>query len=140
MGHHQVAGEIAMSADALWRLLCDFGEVSWLPGNPDYECEGEGIGMIRTIRTPPLPTVRERLESIDEENRTVHYRVLDGNPMPVDDYQASMQVVDLGDGRSRLVWSSTWEPKGVSEEEARKAVDDLYTGVLAAIQRNLAGR
>lgn len=140
MARYQIEGEIEMSADALWRVLCDFGEVGWLPGNPDYESEGEGVGMIRTIRTPPLPTVRERLDAIDEENRAIHYRVLDGNPMPVDDYRASMKVVDLGEGRSRLVWSSTWEPKDVSEEKARKAVDGLYTGVLAAIQKNLAGR
>jgi hypothetical protein len=140
MASYEIEGDIEMSADALWSLLRDFGEVSWLPGNPDYESEGEGVGMVRTIRTPPLPTVRERLELIDEESRSIHYRVLEGNPMPVDDYRASMRVVDLGDGRSRLVWSSTWEPKDVSEEEARAAVRRLYSGVLAAVQKNLAGR
>jgi hypothetical protein len=140
MASYQIEGDIEISADALWSLLCDFGEVSWLPGNPDYESEGEGVGMVRTIRTPPLPTVRERLDAIDEEGRAIHYRILDGNPMPVDDYRASMTVVDLGDGRSRLVWSSTWAPKDVSEADARKAVHELYSGVLAAIQKNLAGR
>ncbi|MBW2315642.1 MAG: SRPBCC family protein [Deltaproteobacteria bacterium] len=140
MASYEIEGDIEMSADALWRVLRDFGDVSWIPGNPDYESEGEGVGMVRTIRTRSLPTVRERLDAIDEESRTVHYRVLDGNPMPVDDYRASMRAVDLGKGRSRLVWRSTWEPKDVSEEDARKAVHGLYSGVLRAVQKNLARR
>jgi hypothetical protein len=140
MSEFRIEGDFEMSADALWEVVSNFGEVSWLPGNPDFESEGEGVGMIRTIRTPPLPTVRERLEAIDDAGRAIHYTVIDGNPMPVRDYHATMKVVDLGGGRSRLEWSSTWEPDGVSEEQARAAVEGLYTGVLAAVKVNLEQR
>jgi hypothetical protein len=140
MSEFRIEGDIEISADALWGVISDFGEVSWLPGDPDFQSEGEGVGMIRTIRTPPLPTVRERLEAIDDARRAIHYTVIDGNPMPVRDYHATMKVVDLGGGRSRLEWSSTWEPDGVSEEQARAAVQGLYTGVLAAVKVNLEQR
>jgi len=140
MSEFQIEGEIEISADALWAVIRNFGDVSWVPGDPKPEWEGEGVGMIRTVHVPPLPAAKERLDSIDEEARAVHYTVLEGNPMPVRDYHGSMRVVDLGGGRSRLVWSSTWEPDGVSEEEARKAVEQLYRGVLALGKKNLESR
>jgi hypothetical protein len=93
--------------------------------------------MIRTIRTPPLPTVREQLQAIDEDGRAIHYCLIEGNPMPVRDYRATMKVVDLGGRRSRLEWSSTWEPDGVSESEALTAVGGMYKGVLGVMKANL---
>jgi len=137
MGEFRLEGDFEISVDALWGAIRDFGDVSWLPGDPDFESEGEGVGMIRTIRTGPLPTVRERLNEIDEAGRAIHYSVLEGNPMPVRDYRGSMQALDLGQGRSRLVWSSTWEPEGVSEADAVKVVSAIYSGVLPAMKRNL---
>ena len=137
MSEFQIEGDIEISVDALWGAIRDFGNVSWLPGDPDFESEGEGVGMIRTIRTGPLPTVREQLHEIDEKNRLIRYAVIEGNPMPVRDYVGTMQAIDLGGERSRLVWSSTWEPDGISEEDATKAVHGLYAGVLAVMKANL---
>jgi hypothetical protein len=133
----EVEGEFDVAADALWGVLRNFGDVSWLPGAPEPVFEGEGPGMIRSVVIPPLPTAREQLDGIDEEARRVRYHILDGNPMPVREYSASMQVIDAGAGRSRLRWKSTWEPDGVSEEDARNAVSQLYTGVLAGARGNL---
>ena len=140
MSEYRTDGDFEISADALWAVVRDFGEVGWLPGEPDFESEGEGVGMIRTIRTPPLPTVREQLDAIDEEGRAIHYRLIEGNPMPVRDYEATMKVVDLGDGNSRLEWSSTWEPEGASEEQARTVVEAMYAGVLGVMKTNLEKR
>lgn len=140
MARFEVEGEFDISADVLWGVLRNFGDVSWLPGKPEPVFEGEGPGMIRSVVISPLPTAREQLDGIDEEARRVDYHIIDGNPMPVRDYSASMQVLDGGDGRSRILWSSVWEPDGVSEDEARAAVSQLYTGVLAAARRNLERR
>jgi mxaD protein len=140
MAEFEMEGDFDIPADALWGVLRNFGDVSWLPGKPEPVFEGEGPGMIRSVVIPPLPTARERLDGIDEEERRVRYRVVDGNPMPVCDYAASMQVIDAGEGRCKLRWCSRWEPDGVSEEEARKAVSQLYTSVLVAARRNLEKR
>ena len=141
MAKYSTEGEFEMSADSLWGVVRDFGDVGWLPGRKTtYTSEGEGVGMIRTIRTGPLPTVREQLHEIDEKNRLIRYAVIEGNPMPVRDYVGTMQAIDLGGERSRLVWSSTWEPDGISEEDATKAVHGLYAGVLAVMKANLEQR
>ena len=140
MSEFRLNGDFEIPAEVLWEAVRDFGNVSWLPGDPDFESEGDGVGMIRTIRTPPLPTVREQLKAIDEAGCAIHYTVIDGNPMPVSDYQATMKVIDLGAGRSRLEWSSTWEPDGVSEADALKVVEAMYNGVLGAMKANLEKR
>jgi hypothetical protein len=137
MGEFRTEGDFEISADALWGAIRDFGNLSWVPGKPDFESKGEGVGMIRTILKPPIPTVREQLNAIDEPGRAIHYSVLEGNPMPVRDYRATMRVIDLEQGRSRLEWSSTWEPVGVSEEDARKSVRGIYTVVLASMKKKL---
>jgi hypothetical protein len=140
MSEYRTEGDFEIPANTLWAVVSDFGDVSWLPGDPDFESEGEGVGMIRTIRTPPLPTVREQLDAIDEAGCAIHYRVIDGMPLPISDYEATMKVVDLGEGRSRLKWSSTWEPDGVTEEQAREAITAMYTGVLGVMKANLEKR
>ncbi len=140
MSSYETQADLEMSADTLWSVIEDFGDVSWLPGEPEPVFEGEGIGMIRSVVIPPLPTAREQLDRVDQEARQIHYHVIDGNPMPVRDYSASMQVVELEGGRSRLVWRSTWEPDGVSEEDARKAVARLYAGVLLNSKKNFESR
>ncbi len=140
MGEYSTEGEFELSAGDLWAALRDFGEVGWLPGNPRYSVEGEGPGMIRTIDIPPIPTVREQLVGIDDETCTVSYRIVEGIPMPITDYSAKMHVVDLGGGRSRLIWSSEWEPDGVSEEEARGVVANMYRSVMGGMKANLEKR
>jgi len=140
MSEYQTEGDFDLSADTLWATIRDFGEVSWLPGNPTCSCEGEGPGMIRTIDVPPIPTVREQLDAIDEAEHTIHYRVIQGLPMPVSHYRASMQVIDAGAGHSRLRWSSRFEPDGVSEEEAQSSVAGMYRSVLRAMKKNLEER
>ncbi len=137
MGDYSTEGEFELSVDALWAAIRDFGNVSWLPGKPNFSSQGEGPGMIRTLDMSPIPTVREQLDSIDEDARTIFYRIIEGIPMPVKEYRATMQAVDAGDGRSRLIWSSTWEPDGVTEEEARKVVANMYSNVMKSMKKKL---
>ncbi len=137
MAEYSTEAEFELSADALWAAVRDFGDVSWLPGKPKFSSEGEGPGMIRTLHISPIPTVREQLDGIDDEGRAISYRIIEGIPMPVKDYRASMQVVDVGEGRSRLIWSSTWEPDGVTQEKAAKVVANMYDNVLKSMKSKL---
>lgn len=139
MSEYRTEGDFEISADVLWAVIRDFGEVGWLPGSPAAETKGEGVGMTRTISTPPFPVVTEQLDAIDEDGRAVHYRVIEGNPFPVEGYRATMRVIDPGDGRSRLEWSSTWTPTGVSEDEALTYIGKMYHGVLGVMKKNLEG-
>lgn len=140
MAEYSIEGEFEMPADALWAVVRDFGYVGWITRKTKFSSQGEGVGMIRTIDAPPIPTVREQLDAIDEDQRTIVYRVIQGNPMPVTDYAASMQVLDAGEGRSRLKWSSQWQPDGVSEEEALAVIANMYQSVMARMKKKLENR
>jgi hypothetical protein len=44
-----------------------------------------------------------------------------------------MQLSEAGAGRTKLEWSSTFEPVG-DEAEAKKVVSGVYTGGIAGLQ------
>ena len=97
-----VKAEVAAPADRLWKLVADFGDVSWMNGVSRSEVDGSGVGMVRSIYAGDAPPVREQLESLDETQRRIGYTITEGNPLPVKDYHAAMQVFADGPERSRL--------------------------------------
>lgn len=122
-------GEVAAPADRLWKLVAEFGDVSWMNGVSRCELDGDGVGMVRSLFVGDGPPVREQLEFRDEAERRIGYTITEGNPLPVKDYHATVQVFADGPECSRLEWGCRFEASGVSEAEARTAVEGMY-GVL----------
>ena len=63
MAQIHVHADFDCSADKLWGLLGDFGNLSWGPGAAalKIETEGEGPGMARLIKVGDGPVTREEL-------------------------------------------------------------------------------
>lgn len=137
MAHVIVKEEIEAPADRLWRLVADFGDVRWIPGGESARAEGDGPGMVRILGIGAAE-IRERLESRDEESRTIVYTIPQGMPMPITKYRATMIVRPVGDRRSELQWSCTFEPDGVPEAEAHAQVEGLYRMMIGWIRDFLA--
>jgi hypothetical protein len=132
MGNVRESGEFGASADEVWNLVGDFGGLLEAMGVP-VELNGEGIGQTRTIRMGEDPTV-ERLEERDEDAKRLVYAIVSGN-LPLRNYVSTMQLTPAGDGRTRLDWSSTFDPApGTTEEDAAALVSRIYTGGIAALQ------
>ncbi len=133
--------EVSVSADfdvpsaRLWDLVADFGNVAWIPGMAGARVEGDGPGMTRFL---PMgeKEVHERLESIDNDSRTIAYTIPENIPFAAANYRATMQVADAGSG-SRLTWSCTLDPVGTSEEEAQQTVQGLYEMMIGWIRDHL---
>jgi Polyketide cyclase / dehydrase and lipid transport len=138
MPETEVTRTLAASADAVWRLVRAFGDLSWVPGDPKVEIRGEGVGQVRIIDRP-YGQVHEQLTSLDDAARSLTYVVPRGNPVPVTGYEARMTVSDDG-GKGRLTWSCRFEPDGVSEEEAARDIERRYRGAIAVIEAHLTGR
>jgi hypothetical protein len=127
-------GDIPSKAPEVWALVRDFGGFVEMLGVP-VELEGEGIGTRRKM-TLGSDTVVERLDELDDGDMRVRYSILEAGPLPVREYQATMQLAE-GDGDScTLTWSSTFEPAGTSEEDAVTAVQRVYRGGIKALQRH----
>ncbi len=123
MGQASVTRTVDVPADALWKLIEDFGDTSWMPAGTPSEVVGEGPGMARLIG-PPDQAIREQLESVDPASRTLVYTIPENVPFPVSGYRSTLQVREAGTG-SELTWSCEFQPDG-SEDEARAAIEQMY--------------
>lgn len=115
---------IAVPPEKLWALVSDFGNAGWIPGGDAVRTDGKGPGMVRMFGEGNAE-IRERLESVDQHTRTIVYTIPQGIPLPIKNYRATMTVHPSG-AHSDLEWSCTFEPNGVSEDEAKAQVEGLY--------------
>lgn len=82
-------------------------------------------------------TIIERLLDFNEAGRSYSYTILKG-PAPVRDYQSTLRVVAEGSG-SRVEWSGSFVPVGVSDAEATALFAGIYEDGLAALKKGLEG-
>ena len=130
MAEVRETGELGASIDEVWKVVGDFVGLIEGMGLP-VEAEGEGIGMTRKITMGPSAIV-ERLEERDEAAKKLVYSIVEG-PLPVSGYVSTMQLGEAGAGRTKLDWSSTFEPVG-DEAAAKEVVSGVYTGGIAGLQ------
>ncbi len=135
----RLSGEIQASADDVWQLLSDFADTSWVPGVSKSELVGQGVGAHRLVYVGNAPALKETLEALDLKTRTLSYTIGAGNPLPVSNYRATVKVVDLGAGKSRLDWSSTFVPTGSDMDAALASVEGLYGVCFDNIKARLEG-
>lgn len=129
-----VKATIGASAADVWKTVSDFGGIAKLGGGvTSCTLEGEGVGSVRTITLGTGAVIKERLESCDEAAHSLSYSIIEA-PLPLKDYVSTMKLTDAGDGQCELAWSSTFEPAGVPEAEAKKMVEGIYHMGIAGYQ------
>ena len=113
-----------------WSLVGDFcGIKAWHPAIKD---------CVLTARDGS--TFVEQLVKWDDKDTSYTYRILQ-SPLPVADYLSTLKVEEDDEpGKVAITWSSTFEPKGTSEEEARKAVSAVYLAGLLQLKSELKGK
>lgn len=119
---------IEAPAETVWAAVRDVGNVHvrLCPGVlTDARLEGDS----RVVTFANGMAVRERIVDIDDAKRRFAYAVVDGRPTH---HNASMQVVDEGEGRSRLIWITDLLP-----QEVVAPIAALVELGAAAMQRTL---
>jgi hypothetical protein len=138
MGHARVEEEIAAGAAAVWALVRDFGGIQrWNDGLTSCAADGDGVGAVRTIKMGDL-TIRERLEKLDEANRSLSYSIVEG-PVPAKNYLATIDLSAAGPNRTRVVWSSTFEPAGATDEQLVQLFEAIYRQGIAGLRKAAGG-
>ena len=127
--------DIPAAPDAVWALVRDFGGFVKTLGAP-VEVEGDGVGALRTMQMGGPGPVVERLEELNDDEQRLRYSIVEAGPLPVRDYVATMQLSDAGEGATTLTWSSTFEPNGVSEDDAVAAIQRVYRGGFKGLQKH----
>ena len=119
--------KINTSAEKLWALVSDFNGLSkFVAAVTKSTIEGSGVGALRTLTLPDGSQVVEKLESLDEQAKSLSYSMVSG-PMPVENYISFMKVLEISENQSELEWSSNFGPKGVPEAEAKDAIEGVYS-------------
>ncbi|MCF2128188.1 SRPBCC family protein [Strepomyces sp. STD 3.1] len=139
MASTTVTLDVAVPPDRVWQLIGGFDALpDWLP----YICESvaaEG-GRVRRLRNEEGGMIVERLVAFDDAARSYSYAILEA-PFPVTDYLSTLRVREVP-GRSdasRVEWSGTFTPTGVSDDEAAALFHGIYTDGLAALHHTLSG-
>jgi len=63
---------------------------------------------------------------------SLSYKILEG-PLPVSNYESTIRVTDNGDGGSKVVWNSTFDANGASDDEAINIITGIYAAGLDAV-------
>jgi len=116
------------SAEAVWALTRDFG--GWDAWHPAIQTcdliEGSGNqpGVVRKLGLGGEATLVERvLSHSDADKRCTNY-------------QSTFQVGSSADGKGEIVWTSTFDADGVSDEEAVKIIAGVYEGGFDALHQH----
>ncbi|MGW3634309.1 SRPBCC family protein [Streptomyces sp. NPDC005122] len=128
--------DMPASPDRVWRLIGGFDSLpDWLPYIPTSEL-GDG-GRVRSLTNEEGGVIVERLEAFDHKARTYSYSILQA-PFPVTAYLSTLTVHETGrPDRTRVEWSGSFTPDGVSDDEAVALFHGIYTDGLAALKRTL---
>ncbi len=136
MSKVRVEEEIAAEAEAVWDLMSDFGGLcSWNSGIESCELEGEGVGAVRTLSMGGL-TIKERLESVDPTAKTYSYAIIEG-PIPATGYLATVVISDAGQGKTKILWTSEFEPNGAPEADLVQLFEGIYAGGIKAAEKKV---
>jgi len=123
-----LSARIKAPAGEVWQTVKDFENPGkYLSAVSECRMEGAGVGAVRSVNLQNGGYGVEKMVHLDEENRTISYTLIDSS-LPLSGYIAVMHVRDLGEHHCVLEWSSVFEPKGISDEEALEFIEKFYAG------------
>lgn len=143
--------DFAYSADRVWRIAGDFGGLAqWLPGISACRVEGSGAAdqggnAVRSVDVLDGSVTIERLETLDEANRTYSYSILQAKGLDAsNEYHATLAVIPTGDNQCRVTWSARFRlPDSLPAdkcERAQQRVTQMYALCLQSLDSVLANR
>lgn len=121
------------SAADIWSVIGDFNRLdTWHPAIATCEAASSGDSSIRYLTLVDGSKIVERLDENDDEARSYTYTILDAGPLPVRNYQSTLEV--SGDTSVSIVtWSSEFEPHETPEADAQAAISGVYKGGFTAL-------
>ena len=117
----------------VWQVMGAFCSISeWHPVIARCEEQTVDGAPHRRLTTQDGGVLLERLLDHDNDRMSYSYSIVE-SPLPVQGYRSTVSVADDG-GKARVTWRSSFEPKGVSGEEAGKIVGGIYDAGLEALK------
>jgi carbon monoxide dehydrogenase subunit G len=141
--------EINASPAAVWKVIGDFHNMSWLPGVVKTEGEGGNTPDVahRKIILQDGATIAESLYKYDAGEMSYSYRIddVDAKVFPVNNYSSTITVEPEDGGKSKVEWRGAFyrgypndnPPPELSDDAAIAAVQGLYRKGLDNLKRKV---
>jgi hypothetical protein len=121
----------------VWATISDFCSIKdWHPAVADCKESQEGGDTFRVLTLKDNGgTIKEKL--IGSDDTSYSYEIVDPGPLPVKNYSAKLWVEPDERDSSRTVihWDATFDANGKSDEEAMKAIGDIFYAGLKSIKQ-----
>ena len=118
------------SADAVWAVIRDTGGIAeWFPAMVSSEAREGG----RVVTLGDGTVIDEDIVTLDDRLRRLQYRVIGGD-LAVESHLGTVDVIELPDGRSVLVYGTDIEPADVAA-----AFDAAIAEAVAGLNTHLQG-
>ncbi|HSR63119.1 MAG TPA: SRPBCC family protein [Gammaproteobacteria bacterium] len=128
---------LTVSPDKVWELIGGFNALpDWHPAVEKSELQEEG--SMRKLSLAGGGTIIEKLEKVDENERTYTYSIVD-SPLPVANYTATIRVRDDGSGNTTVEWIGEFNPEGATENEAVEVIQGIYQAGLDNLKKMFGG-
>ena len=129
--------DLDVAADQLWATMGGFNALpDWHPLVDKSELQNEG--SMRILSLAGGGEIVEKLEKYDEKEKVYSYTITD-SPLPVKDYRAEIKIIDHGDGKSSVEWSSEFEADGAPENEALEVITGIFQSGLDNLKKMYGG-
>ena len=125
------------TVDKAWAALGDFcGIKDWHPAIANCVLSEKDGAKIRTLTTKDGGVLVEKMTQWDDAGHSYGYAILE-SPLPVANYVSTIAVKDGAGGAVSITWSSTFDPKGASAEDASKVIAGIYDAGLGALKAKI---
>jgi Polyketide cyclase / dehydrase and lipid transport len=135
-----VTQSISRPADAVWQLIRSGRDVHRMMPGVIETCrvEGSGLGARRFCTTKQGP-LAETLLCVDDDARLFRYRIDEQSMMPLENYEGSIHVTDLGSGRCEVLWFATYRllDEG-ADADVREGLIGLFRTAIGGIDALVA--
>lgn len=136
MAKVSMSQDLKVSADQVWQMVGNFNALpDWHPQVDKSELTEEG--QTRKLSLAGGGTIVEKLEKLDDNSRTYTYSIVD-SPLPVKNYTSTIKVTGSGDSAT-IEWSSEFDAAGMPENDAMKAIQDVYQDGLNNLKKMFGG-
>jgi hypothetical protein len=140
--HAYESVDISAPAHKVWDTVKNWSNLhGWHPAFASTELisgQNDVPGAIRKLTLKDGPSFEEELTAFDDRDMTFRYKIISEAPLPLTDYDSTIQVLSLGPTKSSVVWRSSFLPKPDAKDDVLMAsVDQLYLGGLQNLKHML---
>jgi hypothetical protein len=118
----------------IWEIVGDFCAIkAWHPAVENCVQTKEGDVVFRTLTLKGGGTIKEKLTGTEEDGYS--YEIIE-SPLPVKNYKARLWLeVDDEPDRAVISWQSDFDANGASDDDAKKAVTDIFAAGVEGIKQ-----